>query len=71
MGIEKCAKCINSRSIVSENGVHYNCCLSVKKALECLRSGCSKYFLTFNESGELTYKEDGEEDEQRNIEISF
>lgn len=32
----KCDNCINSRPIISENGIHYHCCLSHKKTIECL-----------------------------------
>lgn len=40
-----CASCINSRVIVSENGYHSNCCLSSKKAMNCVLSGYKKYFI--------------------------
>ena len=32
----KCDNCLNSRRIISENGLHSICCLSEKKAMECL-----------------------------------
>lgn len=32
---EKCESCLNSRLVVSENGYHYQCCLSGIKALRC------------------------------------
>ena len=32
-----CQYCLNSRAIVPENGIHWVCCLSEKKALECKR----------------------------------
>lgn len=32
----KCDSCWNSRPIVSENGIHYGCMLSNKKATECI-----------------------------------
>ena len=32
----KCDNCLNSRRIISENGLHSICCLSEKKAIECL-----------------------------------
>ena len=32
----KCDSCLNSRPIVSENGIHYGCMLSNKKATECI-----------------------------------
>ena len=34
--MSKCDLCINSRAIISENGLHYICCLSEKKAMECI-----------------------------------
>lgn len=34
--MEKCEQCLHSRPIVSENGIHYRCCLSAKKAVECM-----------------------------------
>ena len=32
----KCDGCLNSRRIVSENGFHSICCLSEKKAIDCI-----------------------------------
>lgn len=32
----KCDNCLNSRTIVSENGFHSICCLSEKKAMKCI-----------------------------------
>lgn len=32
----KCDNCLNARIITSENGKHSICCLSMKKAMECL-----------------------------------
>ena len=32
----KCDYCLNSRPIVSENGIHNMCCLSVKAEKKCL-----------------------------------
>jgi hypothetical protein len=34
-----CETCINSRLVVSENGYHYQCCLSGIKALRCHGDG--------------------------------
>ena len=31
-----CDTCLNSRPIVSENGIHYTCCLSSRAAIQCL-----------------------------------
>lgn len=30
-----CDNCLNSRPIISENGIHYTCTLPPKKALDC------------------------------------
>lgn len=32
----KCETCINSRPIISENGIHYICCLSPRKSRNCI-----------------------------------
>ena len=32
----KCDNCLNSRGVISENGLHSVCCLSDKKAMECI-----------------------------------
>lgn len=32
---EDCMYCMNSRPIVSENGIHYSCVLSNKKSMLC------------------------------------
>lgn len=32
----KCDTCRNSRPIISENGLHYNCVLSGRKSLLCM-----------------------------------
>lgn len=32
----RCDVCTNSRAVVSENGIHYVCCLSKKRAIDCL-----------------------------------
>lgn len=34
--MQKCEKCLHSRMIVSENGYHAVCCLSQKKAMDCI-----------------------------------
>lgn len=34
-----CESCLNSRPVISENGIHPVCCLSAKKAKECIVSG--------------------------------
>lgn len=32
----RCEKCLNHIPVISENGMHYNCGLSEREALECL-----------------------------------
>jgi len=32
----KCDTCINSRPVISENGIHSVCCLSARKARNCV-----------------------------------
>ena len=32
----KCETCLNSRPIISENGIHYNCTFSEKRAIKCI-----------------------------------
>ena len=34
--LTKCDSCLNSRIVVSENGLKSICCLSEKKAVNCL-----------------------------------
>lgn len=41
--ITKCDSCLNSRIVVSENGMHSTCCLSDKKAVECLMNKKDSY----------------------------
>lgn len=36
MGEHRCDTCLNSRVIISENGYHSICCLSQKKAVDCI-----------------------------------
>lgn len=35
MKFDKCEGCAHSRAVISENGLHYVCCLSPKKAIQC------------------------------------
>lgn len=39
---KSCDICFNSRPVLSENGIHYVCCLSDKKAMDCFmgRKSC-------------------------------
>ena len=41
--IKKCENCLNSRPIVSENGIHYLCSYSVKTAARCLMGKKDRY----------------------------
>ena len=34
--MSKCDTCLNSRIIISENGLHSSCTLSDKKAVDCI-----------------------------------
>lgn len=35
----KCNTCLNSRPAISENGVHFVCCLSAQAAKKCIFDG--------------------------------
>lgn len=39
----KCNRCLNGIAVISENGLHYNCSLSEKKALYCLTGQKDSY----------------------------
>lgn len=41
--MKKCELCLNSRPIVSENGIHSNCSLSPKGALNCMFGTINKF----------------------------
>lgn len=43
VALTKCDSCLNSRIVVSENGLHSVCCLSEKKAVECLTKEKNHY----------------------------
>ena len=47
----KCDTCLNSRPIVSENGTHNCCCLSSRKAVECI-AGQKDHYKTVKARGE-------------------
>ena len=49
-----CDKCLHSRLIISENGYHYACCLSQKKAVDCM-IGEKSWFVTLekDENGKI------------------
>lgn len=48
----KCEKCLNSRPVVSENGLHPICCLSQKKAMDCM-TGKKNYFSSEHKVGDI------------------
>ena len=56
--MKDCEKCLHSRLIVSENGYHSVCCLSQKKAVDCMTEKKSQ-FVTL------------EKDENDNIKVKF
>lgn len=39
----KCETCLNSRAVVSENGIHHICCLSDKVAVDCMIDKIDRY----------------------------
>ena len=41
--MKECEKCLNSRMIISENGYHPICCLSQKKAIDCMMGKKSQF----------------------------
>ena len=47
--MNKCEECLNGRIILSESGYHSVCCLSQKKAKDCM-IGKKSYFATLNKS---------------------
>ena len=43
--MDKCSTCINGRGIISEDGWHYICCLSSRKAVDCATNK-KDYYIT-------------------------
>ena len=43
MNHDKCAMCLNSRPVVSENGWHVVCCLASKSEMNCLTGKRDKF----------------------------
>lgn len=41
--MNRCSYCLNSRAIISENGIHYNCCLNSAKSIKCILGERSSY----------------------------
>lgn len=39
----KCETCLNSRTVISENGYHFVCALSDKKAVSCITNDYKYY----------------------------
>lgn len=49
----KCVDCVNSRIIISENGIHYSCTLSSMSATYCMIGIRDKFEqVTINKQGE-------------------
>lgn len=42
-GLTKCDSCLNSRVVISENGLRSICCLSEKKAVACITNKEDNY----------------------------
>ena len=38
-----CDTCLNSRPVVSENGIYYVCCLSSRAAVQCVTGKKDRY----------------------------
>jgi len=50
----KCDTCINSRPIISENGIHHNCMFSSKRAIKCLMNDyCYYNTIKIDENGNI------------------
>lgn len=41
--LNRCETCLNSRPIVSENGIHAACCLSGRAAIQCMTGQKDRY----------------------------
>lgn len=54
--MQKCEECLHSRTIMSENGYHAVCCLSQKKAMDCMMEKKS-HFATVKKEDNNTIKE--------------
>ena len=54
--MKDCEKCLHSRLIVSENGYHSVCCLSQKKAVDCM-TGKKSQFTTLEKDKNDNIKE--------------
>ena len=52
----RCDICLNGRVIISENGYHSVCCLSQKKAVDCITK--QKDYYTENQSTRLPKERD-------------
>lgn len=41
--MSKCDTCLFSRAIISENGFHWVCCLTQKRAIDCMNGVKDRY----------------------------
>lgn len=48
----KCDTCLKSRPIISENGIHYICCLSSRSANNCISGKKDKYISIVKKDGD-------------------
>ena len=53
--MDKCEKCLHSRPIISENGIHSVCCLSQKSAVDCV-TGKKSQFVTLKRDEDGTVR---------------
>ena len=49
-----CERCLNSRVIVSENGRHKVCCLTQKKAIDCMIGKKSHFVSLYKDENKVT-----------------
>lgn len=47
--MSKCDTCLFSRAVISENGFHWVCCLTPKKATDCLLGVKDRYIMAIME----------------------
>lgn len=47
--MSKCDTCLFSRAVISENGIHWVCCLTSKKATDCMIGVKDRYIMAIME----------------------
>lgn len=68
MKFDKCECCLNSRAVISENGLHYVCCLSQRAAVNCM-TGKLSHFKELVRCKDCNYKSTWYKNEAFNIDI--